>query len=134
MRLSLLSIDVGFDCRLHGGLVRLPLPLKGRHEVAHHPAGDCVSTRYSRGLIQDIAEKLARNGYSVVPFRTANGRDVQCTSPEKAPPGDGDMLYEGAPVWAVQSKNDNYWCRGATYYAALERAGWTEREIIENGE
>jgi hypothetical protein len=133
MKLSLLSIDVGFDCRLHG-LVRLPLPLKGQHEVAHHPGGDCIGTLYARGLIQDIAETLARSGYSVVPFRTANGRDVQCTPPEKAPPGDGDMLYEGAPVWAVQAKNDNYWCRGSTYYAALERAGWTERELIENGE
>lgn len=133
MKLSLLSIDVGFDCRLNG-LVRLPLPLKGQHEVAHHPAGNCIGTLYARGLIQDIAETLARSGYSVVPFCTANGRDVQCTPREKAPPGDGDMLYEGAPVWAVQAKNDSYWCRGSTYYAALERAGWTERELIENGE
>jgi hypothetical protein len=126
MNLSLLAIDIGFDPRLHG-LVRLALPLRGVHTVQHHSAGTCAITTVSTGTLVDVAESLARAGYGVVVCCTANGRDVQVTPRDAAPTGDGDLY--GDICWAVQARRDNYWCRGASLNAALDRAGWTEADL-----
>jgi hypothetical protein len=117
VNISLHALDVGFDLRLHGA-VRLALPLKGRHEVTHHLAGDCLRSVCSEGTLIEIAESLASSGYDVVPFCTKNGRDVRC--------------FAGPPSrrWAVQQKNDNYWHKAETCAATLAAAGWTDADLI----
>jgi hypothetical protein len=126
MDISLTALDVGFDVRTHG-LTRLPFPLRGIHSVCHHSKGTTRGKVLSTGTLTDLAESLARAGYSVVPCLTANGRDVQCTPAEDAPVGNGDLF--GTICWAVQARDDNYWCRGATLHAALGRGDWTETDL-----
>jgi len=119
---SLLPLDVGFDLRVTKHSVRLStLPLRyldqgGRQQVTSPDP-------------ESAADVLARAGYSVVAFLTANGRDVQCTPANDAPPGatvdvDPDatpgFTWTG-PVWSVQARQDNYWCNGPSLVSALER-------------
>src|SRR5271157_556322 len=119
---SLLPLDVGFDLRVTKHSVRLStLPLRyldhgGRQQVTSPDP-------------ESAADVLARAGYSVVAFLTANGRDVQCTPANDAPPGatvdvDPDatpgFTWTG-PVWSVQARQDNYWCNGPSLVSAPER-------------
>lgn len=123
---SLLSIDVGFDVRATGHLVRLADWQDG---VRYHPepdsclgAAECCAT-----TMEEMAETLVRAGYSIVIAQTPNGREVQCTPREHAPPGDADGEWDG-PAWAVQARNDNYWCVRPTMEEAMKAAGWTPEQ------
>jgi len=133
--LSLLSIDVGFDVRATGHLVRLA---GWRAGVKYHPEpGSCMDTAECRtACIETMAETLAKAGYSVVVATTANGRDVQCTPQELAPAGDRPGYEWSGPAWAIQAKNDNYWCLGPSLFAVLSRSGWRDSELaeLESGE
>ena len=71
------------------------------------------------------AEELARAGYSVVAFLTANGRDVQCHPHDQAPSGNGPTFTWKGNTWSVQARNDNYWVNGPSLVSAITRAGWT---------
>lgn len=111
---SLLPIDVGFDVRIQHMLVRLnEFPL--RYMVG---TGERSEERITSSDPESVAEELARAGYSVVAFETSTGRDVQCTLQADAPVGaTADVDPDATPgftwtgnVWAVQARNDNYWC------------------------
>jgi len=125
---SLLSIDVGFDARATGHLVRLA---DWRDGVRYHPEpGSCLGEAECRATtMEEMAEPLARAGYSVVIVQTANGRDVQCTPRDKAPCGDVAKGQWNGPAWAVQARNDNYWCVRPTLAKALKAAGWTPGQV-----
>jgi hypothetical protein len=127
---SLLPIDVGFDLRVTKHLVRLsylPQRYMGRDGEPHVTSPDPESA----------AEQLVRAGYSVVAFLTSNGRDVQCTPKADAPVGtSADIDPDATPgytwqgnVWAVQKRNDNYWCVGPSLTSAITRAGWTLGDV-----
>jgi hypothetical protein len=127
---SLLAIDVGFDPRATGDLVRLD---DWRRGVRYHPDPDsCMGQAECHAQdVETMAETLAKAGYSVVIALTANGRDVQCTPQERAPTGDRPGYDWTGPAWAVQAKHDNYWCVGPSLLAALDRAGWKPDELTE---
>jgi hypothetical protein len=117
---SLLPIDVGFDLKATKHLVRL----SGLDVTYEGAAGQRA---HVSGCIETVAEVLAQAGYCIVAAQTPTGRDIQCTPTGHAPAGDG---FCGSSVtWAVQARNDNYWCRGASILAAIERAGWRPDEI-----
>lgn len=125
---SLLSIDIGFDLRAKNTLVRL---VNWRHGVKYHPKpGSCIGEAMCRSAcLETVAETLARAGYSVIVATTANGRDVQCTPQEQAPAGDRPGYGWTGPAWAVQARNDNYWCVGPSLTAVLQRSGWRDSEV-----
>lgn len=124
---SLLAIDVGFDPRVHDMLVNMTYWRTG---VQYHPGPGCVGKAELRSpCLETMAETLAKAGYSVVVAHTANGRDVRCYPAGKAPNGDRPNYEWSGPVWAVQAKNDNYWCLGPSLTVALTRAGWRDSEV-----
>lgn len=123
---SIQAIDVGFDPRLAGG--GMLVAIADRH-VRYDRPGTRGASAEVVGDVEMVAETLARAGYSVVVARTANGRDVQCTPPEMAPVGDRPGYEWRGPVWAIQARNDNYWCLGPSLMAAAERAGWRPDEL-----
>ncbi len=127
MKLSLLSIDLGFDVRLTGELVYLPLSLRGVHTVLHHRKGTTLGKMESTGTLTSVVEALASEGYSVVACKTKNGREVQCIPTELCPDGDG---FKGSIyTWTVQHCLDNYWRLGTSMQSALDRAGWSESDL-----
>ena len=125
---SLLAIDIGFDPRAHDMLVRLT---NWRDGVKYHPDRDScmVTATFHSPDMETIAETLAKAGYSIVIAQTANGRDVQCTPQSAAPAADKPGYDWTGPAWAVQAKNDNYWCVGPSLAAVLTRSGWGADEI-----
>lgn len=125
---SLLAIDIGFDVRATDMLVRLE---HWRDGVTYHPdPGSCMGKAEIRSAcIETVAETLAKAGYSVIVAKTATGREVQCTTQELAPVGDRPGYEWTGPAWAIQAKNDNYWCVGPSLLAVLQRSGWRDSEL-----
>ncbi|MDI9430101.1 MAG: hypothetical protein QM570_00085 [Planctomycetota bacterium] len=117
---SLLPIDVGFDLKATKHLVRLSGLDVTYEDGAGRRAHVC-------GCIETVAETLAQAGYHVVAAQTPAGRNIQCTPTADAPAGDG--FCGSSFTWAVQARRDNYWCRGASILAAIERAGFRPDEI-----
>lgn len=125
--ISLLSIDIGFDLRAHDIPVRL---------VQEHPLEICYSNNVTgemdviRGNIEEVAETLAKNGYKVITHITIDtGREIQCTSQDRSPCGDyPDYEWDG-PAWAIQRKNDNYWCVAPSLIDVLQRANYKSEDI-----
>jgi len=117
---SLLPLDVGFDLKVTKHLVRL----SGLDVTYEDGAG---RRAHVSGCLESVAETLAQAGYCIVAAQTPTGRDVQCTPTADAPSGEG---FCGSGItWAVQARNDNYWCRGPSILAAVDRAGWRPDEI-----
>ncbi len=117
--ISVTPLDAGFDVRALSTMVRLGGGLNEALRVKYLDAED--RERFALGPRESVAEELARAGYSVAAFLTPDGRDVRVTPTDLAPPGDGftGRLF----TWAVQPARDNYWCRGASLLAAVERSG-----------
>jgi hypothetical protein len=128
--ISLLSIDVGFDPRAQRMLLRLA---KWRDGVRYHPRpNSCMQTAECRTqCIETMAETLAKAGYSIIIASTASGRDVQCTPQHCAPHGERPTYEWQGPAWAVQAKNDNWWCVGPSLTSVLMRSGWRDSELRE---
>lgn len=115
---SLLPLDVGFDLRVTGALIRMS-DLRLRLRYRDEDGTDRVT---SGATPEAVSEELARAGYCVAAYRTPNGRDIQCTPAARAPVGAGDVA--GPIAWAVQARLDNYWCRADSLAEALDRSGW----------
>jgi len=123
--LSLKPLDVGWDPRTVGTLIRLA---RAPGQPVDFLDAD-GNERSVNGHPQMVAETLARCGYSLVVGLTSNGRDVQCTPRSRAPVGDlPDHEWDG-PAWAVQHRNDNFWIIRPTLADALVAARWKLSEI-----
>lgn len=129
--LSLLSIDCGFDPRVHGMLCHLNSDW--REGVKFHPnPNSCLEEEEvipGGAGIETVAETLSKAGYAIIAAHTSNGREIRCLPPGHEPIHNGPGFEWVGPIWCVQARNDNYWIGGPTLASVIDRAGWSPNEI-----
>jgi len=113
---SLLPVDIGFDLRDTGHMIRI---YEGFGYTFLDRSNKKTFVDPNVGLVE-TAEILARNRYTVVLFSTPTGGEVFLTPDESS---DKDIR------WYVRLRYDDGWWRGDTMEEALSKSGWTADDI-----